>query len=113
MSAANLQVSATVSKMNSDVTSRKIDADLGLKDFVRLSFGANNPMMHVAKKEGRIDKPVVLRVKLEAVSRPGVLFTDCNATRHDATISADPGIVRFDVVKAESMFLVPQTLRRF
>ena len=48
-------------------------------------------MMFVAKKEGRISNPVVLRIKLEVVSRPGVKFSNCNATRHDATISDHSG----------------------
>ena len=68
-------------------------------------------MMFVAKKEGRISNPVVLRIKLEAVSRPGVMFSDCNATRQDANISERPGVVRFDVVKAKSYFIVPELLR--
>jgi len=41
------------------------------------------------------------------------LFTDCNATRHDATVSQHPDVVRFDVVKEASCFAVPELLRRF
>jgi len=99
--------------MNSDEISRKIDAKSGLKDYVRLSFCSNNPMMHAAKKAGRVHDPVVLRIKLEAVSRPGVLFSDCNAIRHDANISEQPEIVRFEIVKTKSVFLVPELLRHF
>ena len=69
--------------------------------------------MFVAKKEGRILNPMVLRIKLEAVSRPGVMFSDCNATRRDATVSDRPDMVRFDVVKAKSCFEVPELLRHF
>ena len=69
-------------------------------------------MMYVAKNEGRISQPVVLRVKLEAVSRPGVLFSDCNATRSDAKVSDDPDIVRFEITKAEKVFSVPELLRQ-
>jgi hypothetical protein len=65
------------------------------------------------KERSRISEPVVLRVKLEAVSRPGVMFSDCNATRHDATFSSRPDIVRFEFVKAENAFRVPELLRRF
>ena len=88
-------------------------ADLGLGNFVRLSFCEKNPMMFVSKKEGRISNPVTLRVKLEAVSRPGVLFSDCNATRRDANLSESPDIVRFEIVKATSCFAVPELLRHF
>ena len=66
-------------------------------------------MMFVSRKEGRIS----LRVKLEAVSRPGVLFSDCNATRRDANLSESPDIVRFEIVKATSCFAVPELLRHF
>ena len=48
MSASNLINSAITSKMNSDVTSRSIDASVNLENLVRLSFCADNPMMHVA-----------------------------------------------------------------
>jgi hypothetical protein len=113
MSASELLKSDISSKMNSDEVSRKIDVDTGLGHFVRLSFCARNPMMFVAKKEARISNPVVLRVKLEAVSRPGVKFSNCNATRHDATISDHPDVVRFDVVKAKNCFAVPELLRHF
>ena len=70
-------------------------------------------MMYVSKKEGRINDPVVLKIKLEAVSRPGVMFSDCNATRHDATIADHPGLVRFEIVKAKKVFDVPEALQRF
>ena len=70
-------------------------------------------MMYVSKKESRINNPVVLKVKLEVVSRPGVLFTDCNATRRDAQIGKDPNIVRFDITQAKSVFAVPEMLRHF
>ena len=61
--------------------------------------------MFVAKKEDRICNPVVLRIKLEVVSRPGVLFSDCIATRHDAKVSDLPDVVRFDTVKAKNYFV--------
>jgi len=56
---------------------------------------------------------VLLRIKLEAVSRPGVLFSDRNATRHDAILSESPAAVRFDVVKKTNAFTVPELLRPF
>ena len=86
MSASELLQQSIPARMNSDETSRKLDTAAGLKNFVRLSFCARNPMMYVAKKEGRISNPVVLRIKLEAVSRPGVMFSNCNATRKDAIL---------------------------
>ena len=70
-------------------------------------------MMYVAYHDGRISQPVRLEIKLEAVSRPGVQFTDCNATRVEARHSTNPSIVRFDVVRAKTVFDVAPDLRRF
>ena len=86
--------------MNSDAKSRAMDKQMGLENFVRLSFNRENPMLYVAKNESRISRPVMLQIKLEVVSRPGVLFFDCKATRHDAVESSSPNVVRFDIVKA-------------
>jgi hypothetical protein len=41
------------------------------------------------------------------------MFSDRNATRHDVSISTNPDIVRFDVVRAENAFKVPDLLRPF
>ena len=70
-------------------------------------------MKYIAKKERRISRAVMLQVNLEVVSRPGVLFSDCNATRHDAVQSPSPTVVRFDVVKLANHFAVPPDLVRF
>ena len=70
-------------------------------------------MKYIAKSKGRISHPVVLQIKLEVVSKPGVLFFDCNATRRDAVQSSSPSAVRFDVVKAANQFAVTAELRRF
>ena len=113
MTASDLLSAAIPAQMNSDEGSRKLDQNAGLGRFVRLSFCAKNPMMFVARKEERISNPVILRIKLEAVSRPGVLFSDCNATRRDAVISESSDIVRFEIVKAKSHFDVPELLRQY
>ena len=99
--------------INSDAKSRAVDKQLGLENFVRFSFNKENPMMYIAKNEGRISRPVVLQIKLEVVSKLGVLFFDCNATRRDAVQSSSPNVVRFDVVKAANQFDVATELRRF
>ena len=99
--------------MNSDEKSRIIDKQMGLEKFVRLSFNEQNPMKYVAKNEGRISRPVMLQIKLEVVSKQGVLFFDCNATRHDAVQSSSPSVVHFDIVKAANQFRVATELQRF
>jgi len=47
------------------------------------------------------------------VKKPGVLFSDCNATRKDAVTSPNPNVVRFDLVKARNQFAVPVEVRHF
>jgi hypothetical protein len=84
----------------------------GLADFVRLSFCKNHPMMHVAN-EKRISTAVVLEIKLETVSRPGVLLCALNAAAKAAKASTNPLVVRFDVVKARSQRDVTESERRF
>src|SRR6185437_3624783 len=113
MSASSITKQEIVSTMNSDDLSRTLDQACGLQDNVRFSFNTNNPMCFVAVKEKRISKPVLVVIKLDVVSRPGVLFSDCNATRKDAVISPRPEVVRFDVVKAFNQFQVKQSLRHF
>jgi len=113
MSASTLLTKSISSVMNSDEASRQLDIKAGLQNYVRLSFCAKNPMMYVSLNEGRISKPVMLQIKLDALHRPGVLFSDCNATRLGASIKEDPSVVRFDVVKAKTQFDVAEPLRQF
>ena len=90
LSASSLLANDMRAVMNSTDLSRNLDKSLGLENYVRLSFNSENPMKYVAKNERRISRAVMLRVKLEVVSRPGVLFSDCNATRKDSTHSPSP-----------------------
>ncbi len=113
MSGASLIENSIDSKMNSDGVSRSLDSQANLEGYVRLSFGPNNPMMYHAIAEKRISQPVMLQIKLEVVSRPGVRFFDSNATRADARQSINPSIVRFDVVRAKKQGDVDPSLQRF
>ena len=99
--------------MNSSELSHKLDSSKGLADFVRLSFCKKHPMMYIALKEKRISVPVVLEIKLEVVSRPGVLFCGINAASKAAKASESPRVIRFDVVTAYSQRVVDQNLRPF
>jgi hypothetical protein len=100
-------------KMNSSELSHKLDSSKGLADFVRLSFCKKHPMMYIALKEKRISVPVVLEIKLEVVSRPGVLFCGVNAASKAAKASESPRVIRFDVVAAYSQHEVEHSLRPF
>lgn len=113
MSASTLKDKGITATLNSDASSRAKDAQAGLEGYVRLSFCSENPMQFVAKRAGRISGVVTLCVKLEVVSRPGVLFSDVNANSRDVKISQAPDDVRFEVVKAENSFRVPELLRKY
>ena len=90
MSAACLIENAIPAKMNSDALSRDLDKARGLQDYVRLSFNDQNPMKYVARTQKRVSKPVMLQIMLEVVTKPGVLFSDCNATRKGCRDVAEP-----------------------
>src|SRR5690349_5028131 len=92
-SASCLNEQSLKAVMNSDMKFRAVHKQLGLENSVRLSFNQENPMKYIPKNEGRISRPVVLQIKLEVVSKPGVLFFDCNATRRDAVQSSSPNVV--------------------
>ena len=89
--------------MNSDALSRDLDKARGLQDYVRLSFNDQNPMKYVARTQKRVSKPVMLQIMLEVVTKPGVLFSDCNATRKDAVTSPNPAVVRLNSESEKSV----------
>jgi hypothetical protein len=70
-------------------------------------------MLYKAKAEKRISTPVVLEIKLEVVSRPGVLFCETNAAANGSKASESPRVIRFEVVKATSSRAVPESQRPF
>ena len=111
MSAATLNARSITSVMNSDELSRKLDQNAGLEEYVRLSFNDKNPMQFKVLEEKRASNLVMLKVNLQVVSRPGVMFSDCNATRREAVKSVNPEVVRFDIVKAKNQFQVMPSLR--
>ena len=62
-------------------TSQNLDQHYGLEDFVRLSFAAEHPMMHVALKDGRIQSPVVLKIDPSICFLEDTKFSNLNATK--------------------------------
>ena len=60
--------------------SRQLDQSRGLEDYVRLSFTKNHPMMYVARNEGRIANPVVLKVNIDVAALKGTKYSNKNAT---------------------------------
>lgn len=68
-----------IPKPNSTCESRQIDKQNGLDNYVRLSFTADNPMSHVAKKSGRIENPVVLKIDRILLYKKDTMFSNINA----------------------------------
>ena len=68
--------------------SRMLDSRKGLDNYVRLSFVKQHPMMYVAKRELRINKPVILEIDISAVELPNTKFSDRNATNNGAIIAS-------------------------
>jgi hypothetical protein len=76
----------SVSKPGGDHLSRELDSRKNLEDYVRLAFNANQPMMHVAQKEGRIEYPVILKVDSIVILWNTTLFSDINAAANMASV---------------------------
>lgn len=56
--------------------SHDADAMSGVDDFVHLSFSKQHPMLHVAKREGRITDPVWLKIDLSVLENCNVRYTN-------------------------------------
>lgn len=76
----------SVNRPGGSDTSHSIDSYLDLDGYVRLCFTKNHPMMYVAKKDGRIEDPVVLEIDLSVVELSGTMFSDRNAAKNGAVI---------------------------
>ena len=108
-----LEAQQIPARLNSSGLSHQLDLKAGLANFVRLSFCKKHPMMYLALKDGRISRPVILEIKLEVVSRPGVLFCAINAASTAAKASEDPCVIHFETVKADSQRSVAASERTF
>jgi hypothetical protein len=81
--------------------SRKLDKRKKIQDYVRLCFNPNQPMLHVAREDGRIKSPVLIEVDTEVIFFNTTMFSNKNATRTDAVIGGDFDCfsqISFDVV---------------
>jgi len=96
-----MQKGIIVNKHGSNELSRKLDLMKGLENYVRLSFNPYQPMLYVAKMEGRIIKPVVLVISTEVIYWADTLFSNINATSKGAQIGGsieDFKKINFNVV---------------
>jgi len=85
--------------------SRLNDTTNGKKDFVRVAFNKEHPMLHIALKDGRISEPIWLDIDIEVAYFENTEFSDKNAA---AFSSYKPIIgkevmhlsnIRFDILK--------------
>lgn len=76
-----------------DALSRGLDSRRCLQDYVRLSFTDRHPMMFVARSQGRVPTPVILRIDAQVMTWEGALFADCNAASNGAVIRGDAGLL--------------------
>jgi hypothetical protein len=56
--------------------SHDADAMAGVDDYVHLAFSRQHPMLYVAQQEGRISKPIWLKIDLAVLEDVNVKFTN-------------------------------------
>ena len=58
--------------------SKQLDAYKNLQNYVRLSFVENTPMLYFAKKEGRVQNPVILEIDPSIIFLKDTIYSDGN-----------------------------------
>lgn len=79
--------------------SRRLDRRRGLEDYVRLSFNSDQPMMHVALREGHIVDPVILEIDPRVVFWSDTWFSNMNATTFKFAPIIGPNIEHFQSIE--------------
>lgn len=74
----------------SDALSRRLDADKGLEDYVRLCLQKDHPMLHVCLRDGRIRNYRWLEIDPYVWYWSANLYSDTNAASHRARVDSDP-----------------------
>lgn len=78
-----------IPRPGSDHLSKSLDDRKNLGDYVRLSFNPKQPMLYVAQREGRINKPVILKIDPVVMLWKTTLFSNINAAANAAHIGPD------------------------
>jgi len=103
-------------KPGGDDLSRKLDKKYNLQDYVRLSFNKNNPMLQIAKNEGRIQDPVFLEIDPEVIYLKDTQFSDMNATKtgHSQGDNLEYFMkINFEVVTKQRYLNISPDLQKF
>lgn len=106
----------SISLPGGDDVSRKLDMRYNLQNYVRLCFTRNHPMMYVARKQGRLNDPVVLEIDPEVIYWRGTKYSDMYATKTGHSKGEnieDFKKIRFDVVKRRNQFDVAEELQKY
>lgn len=97
-----------INRPGGDSTSKELDWQYDLHNFVRLSFAKNHPMKFFAKKEGRLISIRNLEIDIETATFKNTQFSDVNATKKGHQVGNDlvflENNIRFDVVKQPNQF---------
>lgn len=102
LSATEVLVTGLRPKYASSVTSREIDKEMGLSDYIRLSFVKSHPMMFTSMTAYGLH-PVVLEINPLIALMPNVFFSDRNTLKVGANIGPgadDLSRVDFGIVKS-------------
>jgi len=75
-----------IPRPGSDDLSKSLDDRKNLGDYVRLSFNPRQPMLYVAQRDGRINKPVILKIDPVVMLWKTTLFSNINAAANAAHI---------------------------
>ena len=75
-----------IKQLGGNNVSRMLENRKCLEDYIHLSFNSAQPMLFVAKSEGRIITPVILKIDPSVIYWEDTLFSDKNATDGGAII---------------------------
>lgn len=88
LSAQEIRNIGICSKYASSDDSRKIDQEMGLDDYVRLSFVKDHPMMFTSMTAYGLN-PVIIEINPLIALMPNVFFSNRNALKKGANIGSD------------------------
>ena len=81
-----LERGITIACPGGNSLSRTLDNRKNLTDYIHLAFNKKQPMLYVAKDEGRIHKASILKIDTSVIYWDSTLFSDRNATSNEARI---------------------------
>jgi hypothetical protein len=95
--------------------SLQLDQATGMDQYVHLCFKPNHPMAHIAKNEGRIERPVFLLVDPSVLKIPGVRYSAGVAIKtgvHICDIDEAKDIIDYEILYTWKDWSVPEIQAR-